>query len=169
MTTVTLRGTPVHTVGSLPPVGTQAPDFRLTRGDLSDVSLKDFAGRKVVLNITPSLDTGVCAATARRFDKEATDLQDTVVLHVTNDLPFAQARFCQAEGLTNVTTLSQLRDRDFGRAWGVEILDGPMAGLLSRALVVLDRDGKVAYAQQVPEIAQEPDYGPALKAVRALL
>jgi thiol peroxidase len=168
MATITLKGNPINTVGALPEVGTQAPGFRLTRGDLTDVTLEDYAGRTVVVNIVPSLDTGVCAASARRFNKEVTDLPNATVLTVSNDLPFAQTRFCEAEGIQNVVPLSQLRDREFGRAWGVEIVDGPLAGLLSRAVVVLDRDGKVVYTQQVPEIAQEPDYGPVLKAVRAL-
>ncbi len=152
----------------MPAVGSTAPDFRLTRGDLGDVSLREYAGRKVVVNIVPSLDTGVCAASARRFNQEAASLPDTVILTVSCDLPFAQGRFCEAEGISGVVMLSQLRDRSFGRDWGVEIVDGPLAGLLSRAVVVLDRGGKVAYTEQVPEIAQEPDYARALAAVKAL-
>lgn len=167
MAEITLKGNKIHTAGNLPATGTQAPDFRLTKGDLSDASLKDFAGRKLVLNIVPSLDTGVCAASARRFNQDATGLAGTVVLTVSNDLPFAQGRFCEAEGIANVVMLSQLRDRAFGRTWGVEIVDGPLAGLLSRAVVVLDAGHRVVYTEQVPEIAQEPDYGRALAAVKA--
>lgn len=168
MAHITLQGNPISTVGELPAVGTQAPAFRLTKGDLSDVTQADFAGRKLIFNIVPSLDTGVCAASARRFEAEVGALPDTVVLTVSNDLPFAQVRFCQAEGISHVITLSQMRDRQFGRAWGVEIADGPMAGLLSRAVVVTDRTGKVVHAQQVPEIVKEPDYASALAAVKAI-
>ncbi len=168
MSTITLKGNPIHTSGSLPALGAKAPDFRLTKGDLSDVSLRDFAGKKVVLNIVPSLDTGVCAASARRFNQEAGGLPGTVVLTVSRDLPFAQSRFCEMEGLHNVVPLSQLRDRAFGAAYGVEITDGPLAGLLARAVVVLDAAHKIAYTEQVPEIAQEPDYAQALAAVKAL-
>lgn len=168
MAEITLKGNKIHTAGQLPAVGAPAPDFKLTKGDLSDVSLAAFAGKRLVLNIVPSLDTGVCAASARRFNQEAAALADTVVLTVSNDLPFAQSRFCAAEGLKNVVTLSQLRDREFGRAYGAAIVDGPLAGLLSRAVVVVDRQGKVAYTEQVPEIVQEPDYEAALAAVKAL-
>jgi len=168
MAEITLKGNKIHTVGQLPAVGAPAPDFKLTKGDLSDVSLAAFAGKRLVLNIVPSLDTGVCAASARRFNQEAAALADTVVLTVSNDLPFAQSRFCEAESLKNVVTLSQLRDREFGRAYGATIVDGPLAGLLSRAVVVVDREGKVAYTEQVPEIVQEPDYEAALAAVKAL-
>lgn len=167
MARITLQGNPIHTVGELPAVGTQAPAFRLTKGDLSDVTAADFAGRKLVFNIVPSLDTGICAASARRFEAEVGTLDDTLVLTVSNDLPFAQQRFCQAEGITHVIPLSQMRDRSFGRDWGVQIADGPLAGLLSRAVVVTDRSGKVVHAQQVPEIVQEPDYAAVLSAVRA--
>ena len=168
MAEITLKGNKIHTAGALPARGAVAPDFRLTRGDLSDVSLKDFAGKKLVLNIVPSLDTGVCAASARRFNQEATALAGALVLTISNDLPFAQGRFCEAEGIKDVVMLSQLRDRAFGRAWGAEIVDGPLAGLLSRAVVVLDAAHKVVYTEQVPEIAQEPDYAQALAAVKAL-
>jgi thiol peroxidase len=147
-------------------VGSKAPDFRLTKEDLSDVSLKDFGGKKKIVNIVPSLDTGVCAASARKFDHEVASLPDTVLLTVSNDLPFAMARFCKAEGLTNVVSLSQLRDRKFGSDWGVAITSGPLEGLLSRAVVVLDADNRVVYAEQVPEIKQEPDYAKALQAIR---
>ncbi|MBM4352266.1 MAG: thiol peroxidase [Deltaproteobacteria bacterium] len=167
MARITLGGNAIHTVGELPAVGTKAPDFRLTKGDLSDVGLKDFAGKRVIVNIVPSLDTGVCAASARHFNQDATELPGTVVLTVSNDLPFAQSRFCEANGIDNVIPLSQLRGREFGKAWGVEITDGPLAGLLSRAVVVLDGEGTVLHAQQVPEIKQEPDYEAVLAALKA--
>jgi len=166
MARITLGGNEIHTIGELPQVGSQAPDFRLTKNDLSDVSLRDFAGKRLIVNIAPSLDTGVCAASARHFNQDAVQLPGVIVLTVSNDLPFAQSRFCEAAGIANVVTLSQLRNRDFGRSWGVEIVDGPLAGLLSRAVVVLDGDGKVVYTQQVPEIKQEPDYEAALAVLR---
>lgn len=166
MATITLKGTPVHTAGDLPKIGTAAPDFVLTKGDLSDASLKDFSGKRVLLNIVPSLDTGVCAASARRFNQEAGTVPGAVVLIVSCDLPFAQGRFCQAEGLENVVPLSELRSRDFGRDYGARIADGPLAGLLSRAVVVLDGGGKVVYTEQVPDITQEPDYSRALAALK---
>jgi thiol peroxidase len=166
MATITLKGNPVQTVGSLPAVGSQAPDFRLTRADLADVSLKDFAGRRKLLNIVPSLDTGVCAASARHFNQDASKVPGTVLLTVSCDLPFAQKRFCEAEGIANVVTLSELRDRSFGQAYGVRIADGPLAGLLSRCVVVIDERDKVVYTEQVPEISQEPDYAKALAALK---
>jgi len=166
MARITLKGKAIETSGNLPAVGTRAPDFRLTKGDLSDVTLADFAGKNVVFNIVPSLDTGVCAASARRFNQDASQLPNTVVVTVSNDLPFAMSRFCEANGISNVLALSQLRNRDFGRAWGVEIVDGPLAGLLARAIVTLDGAGTVVYTQQVPEIVQEPDYEAAIRSVR---
>lgn len=165
MATITLKGNTIHTSGELPGVGTRAPDFQLTRSDLSDVSLRDFAGKRKLLNIVPSLDTGVCAASARRFNQEAARLGNTVILTVSCDLPFAQSRFCATEGIQGVVPLSELRSRDFGSAYGVRITDGPLAGLLSRAVVVLDEDDKVIYTEQVPEIAQEPNYERALAAL----
>lgn len=168
MAEITFKGTPIHTVGSLPANGTTAPDFTLTKTDMSDVSLADFAGKKKILNIVPSLDTGVCAASARRFDTEVAQLDGTVCLNISADLPFAAKRFCQAEGVDNVITLSEMRDRAFGRDYGCEITDGPMAGILSRAVLVLDADNRIVYQEQVPEIAQEPDYDQALEAVRSL-
>jgi thiol peroxidase len=168
MAQITLGGAPITTSGNLPAVGSKAPDFRLTKEDLSDVSLKEFSGKKKIVNIVPSLDTGVCAASARKFDHEVASLPDTVLLTVSNDLPFAMARFCKAEGLANVVSLSQLRDRKFGADWGVAITSGPLEGLLSRAVVVLDADDRVVYVEQVPEIKQEPDYAKALQAVRSL-
>ncbi len=166
MAKITLQGNEINTIGELPKVGSKLPAFKLTKGDLSDVSLADFAGKKLIFNIVPSLDTGVCAASAKRFEAEVQKLVDTVVLTVSNDLPFAQDRFCKAEDITNVVTLSQLRDRAFGRDFGVEIVDGPLAGLLSRAVVVADKAGNVIYTQQVPEIVQEPDYTAVLDAIK---
>ncbi len=166
MATIALHGKPLHTVGSLPAIGTTAPDFTLTTSGLEDVRLSDFKGKVKILSIVPSLDTGTCAASARRFDKEAGTLPDTVVLNVSRDLPFAADRFCKAEGLDHIATLSEMRGRSFGKDWGVEMTDGPLAGLLSRAVVVLDRNDKVVYTQQVPEVSQEPDYAPVLKAAR---
>ena len=166
MAEVLLKGQKIRTSGKLPKVGSRAPDFRLTRGDLSDVSLKDFAGRKKVLSIVHSLDTGTCAASAKKFEKEAAALKDTVVLTISNDLPFAQSRFCQAEGISNVITLSQMRNRKFGRDYGVEILTGPIAGLLVRAVVVLDEKDRVIYTEQVAEVSREPNYAAALQALQ---
>lgn len=162
MAQITLAGNIIHTSGELPSAGSTAPDFVLTQADLTDVQLKDFSGKRKILNIVPSLDTGVCAASAKRFDKEIEKIADTVVLTVSNDLPFAQDRFCKAEGVNSVVTLSQLRDREFGRAYGVEITDGPLAGLTARAIVVLDKDNTVLHTELVPEIKQEPDYDAAL-------
>jgi thioredoxin-dependent peroxiredoxin len=166
MATIKLGGNPIHTVGELPKTGDKAPDFKLTRSDLKDVSLEDYAGKKKILNILPSLDTGVCAASTRRFNLEAAKLGNTVILTISNDLPFAQKRFCEAEGIKEVVALSELRTRDFGEAYGVRIADGPMAGLMSRAVLVLDENNVVVHAEQVPEIAQEPDYASALAAAR---
>ena len=168
MAKITLGGNAIETTGKLPDIGTKAPDFLLTKQDLSDVSLKDFAGKKKIVNIVPSLDTGVCATSARRFDHEVGALDDTVLLTVSCDLPFAMERFCKAEGLTNIISLSQLRNRKFGKDWGVEITTGPLAGLLSRAVVVLDANDNVVYTEQVPEIKQEPNYAAALKAVKSI-
>jgi thiol peroxidase len=166
MANITLRGNPIHTSGDLPKVGAKAPDFTLTGSDLKDVSLATYAGKKKILNIVPSLDTAVCATSTRHFNKDAGDLPNTVVLVVSNDLPFAQKRFCTTEGLANVVALSELRSRAFGDDYGARIKDGPMAGLLSRAVVVIDEHDHVVYTEQVPEIAQEPDYAKALAAAK---
>lgn len=166
MARISLGGSPIETIGTLPAVGSLAPDFLLTREDLSDASLADYAGKRLIVNIVPSLDTGVCAASARAFDKAVSALEGVVLLTVSCDLPFAMSRFCKAEGLSNIVSLSQLRNRDFGRSWGVEITSGPLAGLLSRAVIVLDSAQRVVYTEQVPEIKQEPDYDKALAAVR---
>jgi len=165
MATITVGGKPAKTSGDLPSVGSTAPDFLLTKGDLSDVSLKDFQGKKKILNIVTSLDTGVCANSAKRFEAEVAKLGNTVVLTVSCDLPFAQSRFCKAENVQKVITLSQLRNRNFGRDYGVEFVDGPLAGLTARSVVVLDENNKVVYNQQVPENGDEPDYDSALRAV----
>lgn len=163
MATITLRGTELHTNGDLPAVGSVAPDFRLTTGDLRDVGLAEYAGRRKVLNIVPSLDTPTCATSTRTFNERAAALDNTVVLVISADLPFAQKRFCEVEGLDNVVPLAMMRDRAFARDYGVLIEDGPFAGLTARAVVVLDGDDRVIHAELVPEIAQEPDYGAALK------
>ena len=167
MAQITFKGNPFNTAGSLPKVGDAAPDFKVTKADLSDASIKDFKGKKVVLNIFPSIDTPVCAASVRRFNKEAADLKNTVVLCVSKDLPFAQKRFCAAEGLENVLTASEYKNSSFSDAYKVKIVDGPLAGLFSRAIVLVDENGKVTYTEQVPEIAQEPDYAKALAALKA--
>lgn len=166
MATITLKGTPIQTAGTLPKVGTLAPAFKLTQADLSDVGLEAFAGKKKVLNIVPSLDTSVCALSAARFNKEAGSLADTVVINISADLPFAQKRFCESQSLKQVVNLSTFRAASFGKDYGVVIVTGPLAGLMSRAVLVLDRDNKVVYAEQVPEIAQEPDYDAVLFALK---
>ena len=165
MASITLKGNAINTVGDLPAVGSAAPDFSLTNNDLADVSLKDFAGKKVVLNIFPSVDTPVCAASVRAFNADASKAENTAVLCISRDLPFAFKRFCGAEGIENVTTLSVLRDNAFGDDYNVKIVDGPLASLCSRAIVILDENGKVIYTEQVPEITQEPDYEKALAAL----
>lgn len=165
MATITLKGNSIHTAGELPAVGSQLPAFNLVKSDLSEVSQADFAGKKVVLNIFPSLDTAVCAASVRRFNKEAGERGDTVVLCISADLPFAQGRFCTTEGLENVVSLSVFRSPEFGSDYGLTITDGPLKGLLSRAVIVADASGKVLYTEQVPEIVQEPDYDKALAAL----
>lgn len=165
MATITLRGNPVRTNGELPKVGSAAPAFKLVGQDLKDVSLADFPGRWKVLNIFPSIDTPVCATSVRKFNEKAAKFTSAVVLDISADLPFAMKRFCAAEGLANVVNLSLMRGGDFAEKYGVRIQDGPMAGLCARACVVLDRNDKVLHAEMVPEIAQEPDYEAALKAL----
>lgn len=166
MASIEFKGMPVKTTGNLPQVGVHAPDFTLTRSNLSDVSLKEFQGKKKLLNIVPSLDTGVCAASARRFNEEAGKVPGAVILTVSCDLPFAQKRFCEVEGIQNVEMLSELRTRAFGESYGVRMVDGPLAGLLSRAVVVIDEHDKVTYTEQVPEITQEPAYDKAIEALK---
>lgn len=159
------RGTPVSTVGELPAPGDAAPDFTVTGADLSDVSLKNFAGKRVVLNIFPSVDTGVCAASVRRFNELAADLDNTSVVCVSADLPFALGRFCGAEGIENVTATSVFRS-SFGDDYGIKMADGPLAGVLARSVVVLDENAEVTYTQLVPEIGTEPDYDSVLAALK---
>ncbi len=166
MAEITLQGNPIHTSGNLPEVGSDAPDFTLVAADLSDKSLGDYAGKSVVLNIFPSVDTPVCATSVRTFNEKAAGRDDTVVLCISADLPFAAARFCGAEGIDGVETLSTFRDPGFGDAYGMMIVDGALAGVLGRAIVVVGGDGKVSYTELVPEIAQEPDYDAALAAIQ---
>lgn len=163
MAQVTLQGNPVNTIGDLPAVGSAAPDFTLTKTDLSDVSLSDFAGKTVVLNIFPSIDTPTCAQSVRRFNEELSKLDGVEVLCVSEDLPFAQGRFCGAEGLERVTPASAFRSDAFGKSYGVSIVDSPLKGLLARSVVVI-KDGKVAYTELVAETADEPSYEAAVKA-----
>jgi thioredoxin-dependent peroxiredoxin len=165
MATTHLGTTPVQTSGSLPLVGSAAPDFTLVNTDLKDVSLKDYAGKKLVLNIFPSIDTGVCATSVREFNKRAASLSDTVVLCISRDLPFAMKRFCGAEGISSVVTVSDFRNKGFAKSYGVEMIDGALAGLHARAVVVVDKQGKVSYTELVPAIGQEPNYEAALKAL----
>src|SRR3954451_2803352 len=165
MAEVTLGGTPIHTVGELPELGTKAPDFSVTGGDLGEITPQDFAGKKVVLNIFPSIDTPTCAKSVRAFNEAASNLNNTVVLCVSADLPFAQSRFCGSEGLTNVKTGSTFKS-NFGRTYGVTLADGKLSGLLARAVVVLDEDGIVRHIELVAEIGSEPNYQYALDAVQ---
>ena len=166
MATVTLGGTPFAISGDIPAAGDAAPDFTLTGGDLGDVSLGNYAGQRLILNVFPSVDTPVCAASVRRFNEEAAALEGVSVLCVSRDLPFAQGRFCAAENIEAVSCASEMRDGSFGDAYGLRITEGPLAGLLARAVVVVDGDGKVRYSELVPEIKQEPDYDAALAACR---
>lgn len=165
MSTVTLKGKTIQISGKLPEKGTKAPDFLLTKTDLSDVSLNSFEGKKIILNIFPSVDTAVCASSVRKFNEKAGALPNTVVLCVSLDLPFALGRFCGAEGLKGVVPVSEFKKKQFGESYGIRIQDGPLEGLLARAVVVLKEDGEVIYSELVPEIAQEPDYEKALNAV----
>lgn len=165
MATITLKGNPITTVGELPKVGASAPDFRLVKTDLSEVTLKDFAGKKVVMNIFPSVDTPTCAASVRRFNLAASKFANVAILCISRDLPFALKRFCGAEGIDQVHCLSDMRDLHFGTVFGVSITSGPIAGLFSRAIVVVDPAGKVTYTEQVGEVANEPDYAKALAAL----
>lgn len=165
MATVTLKGNPVNVGGNFPKAGDSAPDFSLTAGDLSDVSLASYAGKRKVLNIVPSLDTPTCATSTRVFNEKASGMINTVVLVIAADLPFAMSRFCGAEGLKNVVTLSTFRAKDFHSKYGVDIADGPLRGLTARGVVVLDENNKVKHAELVPEIAQEPNYAAALAAL----
>ena len=163
MAQTALGGNPVNTVGDLPSVGS-SPSFTLTKGDLSEVTSADYAGKRVILNIFPSIDTPTCATSVRTFNQRASSLDNTVVLCVSADLPFAQGRFCGAEGLENVQTASTFRS-DFGKEFGVELADGKLKGVLARSVVVLDEQGKVTYTELVPEIAHEPNYDAAIAAL----
>ena len=165
MAKITLKGNPFKTVGKLPKVGKKAPKFSLIKADLSKAKLKDFKGSKLILYIFPSIDTGTCAASVRKFNEEASKLENTKVLCISRDLPFAQARFCGAEGLENVITLSDFAKGKFGKAYGLTIENGPLANLHSRAIVIINEEGNVTYTEQVPEIADEPNYEAALKAL----
>jgi thioredoxin-dependent peroxiredoxin len=166
MATVTLKGTPVTVGGTLPGRGALAPDFALTNKELKDVSLADFAGKRKVLNIVPSLDTPTCAKSTRVFNEKASSMSNTAVLVISSDLPFAMSRFCSAEGLNNVVTLSTFRNRAFHAKYGVDVADGPLKGLTARAVVVVDENNKVLHSQLVPDIADEPNYDAALAALR---
>ncbi|WP_396145853.1 thiol peroxidase [Flavobacterium sp.] len=165
MAAITLGGNPINTNGSLPQVGSKATDFQLVKSDLSVATLADYAGSKLVLNIFPSIDTGTCATSVRTFNAKASALENTKVLCISRDLPFAQKRFCGAEGLENVENLSDFKEGSFGKNYGLEIVDGPLAGLHSRVVIVLDENGIVKHAEQVGEIADEPNYEVALAAL----
>lgn len=167
MAEIKFKGNRIHTAGELPAVDSKAPDFVLVKGDLSELSLRELAGKKVILNVFVSIDTPVCAASVRRFNEEAAKLPNCVVLCVSADLPFASARFCSAAGINNVWPVSVFRNPEFGQKYGLRIMDGPLAGLLARAVVVVNPDGKVVYAQLVDEITKEPDYEAALVKCRS--
>lgn len=165
MASITLGGNPINTIGQLPQAGSKAADFQLVKNDLSVATLADFAGSNLVLNIFPSIDTGTCATSVRTFNAKASVLENTKVLCISRDLPFAQKRFCGAEGLENVVNLSDFKDGSFGKNYGLEIVDGPLAGLHSRVVIIVDENGVVKYAEQVSEIADEPNYDNALAAL----
>lgn len=166
MTKITLKGNPIKTIGELPKIGKKAPGFKLVKNDLSIAELKDFKGSKLLLNITPSLDTGVCAASLRKFNEAAAKVENVTIINISRDLPFAQTRFCGAEGIDKAITLSDFNTGKFGKKYGVTIKTGPLEGLHSRAVVVIDEKGKVVYTEQVPEITQEPNYEAALEALK---
>lgn len=165
MSEITLKGNKISTIGSLPKVGEKSPSFLLTKTDLSDITENDFSGKKIILNIFPSIDTAVCATSVRKFNEQASKLPNTVVLCVSTDMPFALGRFCGAEGLKDVVPVSDFRKREFGENFGVRITAGPLAGVFSRAIVILDEDRKVIYTEQVPEITNEPNYEEALRKI----
>ncbi|HBG17856.1 MAG TPA: thiol peroxidase [Desulfobulbaceae bacterium] len=165
MAKINLKGNEISTIGYLPAIGAPAPDFKLVKTNLEETNLKDYRGKTVVLNIFPSVDTGVCAASVRKFNSEASNRKETVVICVSADLPFAHKRFCEAEGLQNVIPASVFRSPDFGKNYGQTITSGVLAGLLARAVVVISPEGKVRYTEQVPEIGQEPNYQAALDAM----
>lgn len=165
MATVTLKGNPIHTSGELPKVGDKAPDFSLVKNDLSSASLSDFAGQYIVLNVFPSIDTGTCAQSVRQFNTDLNEIDDVVVLCISRDLPFAQSRFCASEGLENVINLSDFRSGKFGKDYGLEFTDGPLEGLHSRAVIVINPEGIITHTEQVNEIVDEPNYKAAFEAI----
>lgn len=162
MAKITFKGTEVNTIGNLPKVGEKAPDFSLVGSDLSELKLADFAGKNVILNVFPSIDTGVCATSVRKFNKEAAKLSNTVVLAVSADLPFASGRFCSVEGIENVKPASVFRSPEFGKEYGMLMVDGPLQGLLARCVIIINPEGNISYTELVPEIGQEPDYQTAI-------
>ena len=166
MANVTLQGNPIQTQGTLPAVGSKAPNFRLATSALSDVTLDDYQGSKIILNVFHSVDTGTCAQSVRQFNKEVAQLENTKVLCISKDLPFAQARFCGAEGIENVEMLSDFRNGNFGNAYNLTFTNGPVEGLLSRSIIVLDENGTVLYTEQVQEVVEEPDYSGALNVLK---
>jgi len=166
MAKITLKGNPIETVGNLPETGKKAPKFKLVKSDLSVAKLEDYKGKRIVLNITPSIDTAVCATSLRKFNELATQFENTKVLYISKDLPFAHSRFCGAEGIENVETLSDFVKGKFGKKYGVTILTGPMKGLLSRSIVVIDEEGKVIYTEQVAETVDEPNYDKVIEVLK---
>ena len=166
MAKITLGGTETNTIGNLPEVGSQAPDFQLVSKDMKEITLANYHGQKVIMNIYPSIDTGICAMSTTKFNQEASKLENTRIICVSKDLPFALSRYCEAEGIDNLDNLTNFRDSgDFGKDYGVEIVDGAFKGLNARAVVVVDEDGKVTYTELVPEVGQEPNYEKALAAL----
>lgn len=163
MALITLKGNQISTLGDLPNTNQEAPAFTLTKSDLSDSSLQEYRGKNVILNIFPSIDTAVCAASVRKFNEAASKLKDSAVLCISKDLPFAHKRFCEAEGLENVIPLSAFRSQNFGKDYGLTITDGPLAGLFARAIIIIDKQGRVKYTELVPEITQEPNYSKAIE------
>ena len=165
MAKITFKGAEVNTSGTLPKVGSKANDFVLVKGDLSDLKLSDYKGKNVILNIFPSIDTGVCATSVRKFNKEAANLKNTVVLAVSADLPFASGRFCTTEGIENVIPASVFRNADFAKEYGLLMVDGPLKGLLARCVIIVNPEGNISYTELVPEIGQEPDYQTAINSI----
>ena len=165
MVKLTLKGTPVTISGNLPMIGSKAPDFKLVKSDLGNLTLSELKGKKLILSIFPSQETGICSASIRKFNQLAAGKKDVMVLGISKDLPFAHKHFCESEGITNVVTLSGYRDQEFGKSYGVDTLDGPFAGLYARSIVIVDETGLVTYTEQVPETAQEPNYEAALAAL----
>lgn len=166
MANVTLLGNPIHTIGDLPKVGSQAPNFKLSKTNLSDATLEDYSGSRLILNIFHSIDTGTCANSVRQFNQEASSLENSKVLCISKDLPFAQERFCGAEGIKNVEMLSDFRNGQFGKDYNLEFSNGPLKGLLSRSIIVIDKNGGILYSEQVQEVTEEPNYKTALDAIK---